>query len=392
VGAILEDAVARRRLSRVQLELDAACSRAVENDRVTSELRKHLEIYERQRNQLAEVVRRTAYLGQLSKEINCLDVDRIVDICINKVSKLVDATAASIYFVNEEGSELTLRQSNHARRISDRLPANSDPARLMTLALDRKAVLLIKDIDALSRSLRRPIDRTYKSSYATPSCIIVPLVSDNKVVAILNLADKANGTPFDEVRDLPLVDHVSQFIGIALRNCQLYQQVWQLAKTDALTGFINHKAFFDELNREVARSKRTNGSLSLILLDVDNFKLFNDVHGHQVGDLILRQVAQLIKGNIRTVDTAARYGGDEFAVILAETDVVQAEVVAERIRRAIAGYQLSLRGQAFCVTISAGIARLAPDRTLADLVSDADAALYRAKSKGRNAIAVCGVS
>ena len=227
-----------------------------------------------------------------------------------------------------------------------------------------------------------------RASTPRSSCIVAPLVSDNKVMAVLNLADKINKTPFDEVRDLPLIDHICQFIAIALRNCELYQKVWHLAKTDALTGFINHKAFFDELHREIARVRRNKTNLSLILLDVDNFKLFNDVHGHQVGDMILTQVASLIRGNVRTVDAAARYGGDEFAVILSDTETERAEAVAERIRRAIASNQLTLDGQTFFVTISAGVAQYRMGQTLADMVNEADSALYKAKSKGRNAVAV----
>jgi len=390
IAAALEGALAKRKVSGLEQRLEEAQDKIDEHVTIAKALKEHIELYDLQRGQLAEVVRRTAYLGQLSKELNCLDIDKIMDICVTKASKLVDATLASVYVLNEESSELALRRTNHSRRIAERIPMEGNPPSLMALACDKKAVLLIKDIDAFAKRLGLPVDRTYADRYRTHSCIVVPLLNDNRVIAVLNLADKANGSPFDEVRDLPLMDHVSQFIGIALRNCQLYDQVWHLAKTDALTGFINHKAFFDELKREMDRVSRNKSNLSLILLDVDNFKLFNDVHGHQVGDMVLRQVAQLIRNNVRTIDVAARYGGDEFAIILADTDLQRAEMVAERIRRAIAANQLTLNVQTFFVTISAGVTQLGPGQTLADIVSDADAALYRAKSRGRNAIAVSG--
>jgi diguanylate cyclase (GGDEF)-like protein len=208
------------------------------------------------------------------------------------------------------------------------------------------------------------------------------------VLAVLNLSDKANGQKFDEITDLPLVDHISQFIGIALRNCQLYEKVSRQAKTDGLTSFINHNAFFDELNREMDRCRRTGGNLSLVLIDVDNFKLFNDVHGHQVGDRVLKTVARTIRQSVRSVDMPARYGGDEFAVILCDTDLNRGELVAERIRRAVAACPLTLDGKAFSITISAGIAQYIPGQTTTDMVNEVDLALYEAKARGRNAVAV----
>ena len=378
---------AGNRAKELEARVAASEERCAETTRLSNALKEHLEFYELQRNQLSEVVRRTAYLAQVSKEINCLDLDKIVDICVTKVPKLVDATHASVYMLNEETGELSLKQANHPYRVTDRILVNSSPQSLMGLAIDKKATLLIWDVDAFSAGLKKPIDRNYGKKYATRSCIVVPLMNDNRVIAVLNLADKVNGATFDEVRDLPLIDHISQFIGIALRNCQLYQKVWHLAKTDALTGFMNHNAFFDELHREIARVRRTKANLSLILLDIDNFKLFNDIHGHQVGDTILSQVAQIIRSSIRTVDVAARYGGDEFAVILGDADMEQARMVAERIRRAIASNQVNLEGQTFFVTISAGIAQYNMGQALSDIVNEADAALYRAKSQGRNIVA-----
>ena len=380
-SAFVEAQSARRRML-------AAQKVSAEGKSEADALRRRVEFYELQRTQLSEVVRKTALLGQLTKELNCLDADKIIELCVTKVPTLIDATLASVYLVNEEDGELTLKKSNHPQRLAERAPLEPALPRLMTMALEKRATLLIRDVDLFCRNLDIPLDRSFAGNYKTASCVVVPLVNDNKPLAVLNLADKANGAPFDEVRDLPLIDHISQFIGIALHNCRLYQKVWQLAKTDALTGFINHNAFYDELDREVARLRRTESDLALVILDVDNFKLFNDVHGHLAGDMVLVQVAQLIKGSIRTIDVPARYGGDEFAIILANTEIEKAVMVAERIRRAIATSQMTYGGQTFSVTVSAGVARCAPGQSAADFVSEADAALYRAKSMGRNAVAV----
>ncbi|MHC4711924.1 MAG: sensor domain-containing diguanylate cyclase [Planctomycetota bacterium] len=377
-----------RRVENLEGKLEQTQGELEATQRMTQQLREHCDFYELQRNRLSEMVRRTAYLGQLSKEINCLDIDRIVEICIEKMPRIVDAGLVSIYFCDEENRELILSKSNHPYPLTERVSLDESPAGLMAVAVKRKATLLIRDIDAFRNSLGEPIDLTYKKKYVTNSCIIVPLTSGDKILAVLNLADKVTGEQFDEISDLPLVDHISQFIGIALRNCQLYDEVSRQARSDGLTGFINHNAFYDELHREVERSRRTGSNVSLVMLDVDNFKLFNDVHGHQVGDSILKEVARMIKQSVRAVDIPARYGGDEFAVILCDTDLNRGLLVAERIRRAVASGPMLFDGKAFSITVSAGIAQYKPGQTPADLVKKVDEALYEAKSKGRNAVAV----
>ena len=301
--------------------------------------------------------------------------------------RIVDASLVSVYFHNEEKREIVLKGSNHPYPLTERISLDETPECLMSVALKRKATLLIRDVDTFQKTLHTPIDRTYAGKYKTKSCIILPLASGEQVIAVLNLADKHDGTCFDEIRDLPLVDHIGQFIGIALGNCMLYEKVSLQARTDGLTNFINHNAFFDELNREIERVRRRSGTLSLILLDVDNFKLFNDVHGHQVGDKILQQVAQKIRQSIRAVDVPARYGGDEFAVICGDTDLKRGVLVAERIRRAVASHPMTHDGQAFSITISAGVAEYAAGLSATEIVNKVDAALYQAKSCGRNTVA-----
>lgn len=354
---------------------------------LSEQLQEHCEFYELQRNRLSETVRRTAYLGQLSKEINCLDIDRIVEICVTKLPKLVDAELVSVYFHNEENRELVLKSSSHPYPLTERISLDETPQSVMSIALKRRATLLIRDMDSFQKSLAQPIDRTYSSKYNTGSCIIVPLVSGDQVIAVMNLTDKQGGACFDEIRDLPLVDHISQFIGIALGNCLLYEKVRLQARTDGLTNFMNHNAFFDELNREIERARRRSSDLSLILLDVDNFKLFNDIHGHQVGDKILQQVAQQISQSIRAIDVPARYGGDEFAIICGDTNLERGMLVAERMRRAIASNTMAHDGRAFSITISAGVAEYDASLSAADIVSKVDSALYLAKSRGRNTVA-----
>ena len=162
-----------------------------------------------------------------------------------------------------------------------------------------------------------------------------------------------------------------------------------LAATDGLTGLKNHRTFQERLREEVGRAARYGLPLSLLLLDVDHFKSYNDTFGHPAGDAVLQQVATILQSNARTGDLTARYGGEEFAILLPETQAEEARVVAERVREAIemAGWQKRP------LTISAGVATLSsvmPDP--ASFLQQADSALYRAKTQGRNCICTTSLS
>ena len=157
----------------------------------------------------------------------------------------------------------------------------------------------------------------------------------------------------------------------------------QLAMTDGLTGLINYRTFHERIDKEFARSVRHSKPLSVLLLDVDKFKDFNDNFGHPAGDHALKLVASLIQDTARSTDLAARYGGEEFMVLLPETDREGACLIAERIRKAVAEYAWSER----LITISIGISFLRPTSVSPDdLISEADKALYLSKANGRNCV------
>ena len=167
------------------------------------------------------------------------------------------------------------------------------------------------------------------------------------------------------------------------------EELKRLAREDGLTGIANHRAFMefaDQTWRIVAREQK---SISVLMIDVDHFKAYNDIYGHQAGDQVLRRVAQIFREHARRpLDLAARYGGEEFAVVLGDTDLDDARGIAERIRRAVEALEQPHSGSADygVVTVSIGVAAVVPmpDVEVATLISLADKALYRAKSNGRN--------
>lgn len=160
------------------------------------------------------------------------------------------------------------------------------------------------------------------------------------------------------------------------------QQLRTLSLTDSLTGLCNRRAFDARMSEEVERSVRTRTLVSLLLVDVDHFKSFNDVFGHSEGDIALQEVAALLKNNARSYDLVARYGGEEFAVIMPGTSTVDAERIAERLRASIAAHSWTLRA----VTVSIGVATLVQGDSIQTFISHADHALYRAKEQGRNCV------
>ena len=154
--------------------------------------------------------------------------------------------------------------------------------------------------------------------------------------------------------------------------------------TDALTGIPNRRAYDQKLTEEFSRAKRTGAPLSLLLIDIDNFKSYNDNFGHPAGDTALQSVARVLMSSLRPYDFLARYGGEEFVIILPSTDLTDAIVVAERVRNLVASSEFPHRK----FTISIGVARLDVDAGARALVQAADVGLYRAKAAGRNKVVV----
>ena len=160
----------------------------------------------------------------------------------------------------------------------------------------------------------------------------------------------------------------------------------ELSITDGLTGLFNHRHFMQALEAEYKRAIRYKRSLALLLLDIDHFKNVNDTYGHPCGDLVLKDLASLLKGCLRSADVAARYGGDEIAVILPETNRAKASEVAEKLRRQLEKTSFEWEGNSFSITCSIGVAAV-PETNIDywnELLSSADKSLYRAKGKGRN--------
>jgi diguanylate cyclase (GGDEF)-like protein len=172
-----------------------------------------------------------------------------------------------------------------------------------------------------------------------------------------------------------------------IKNLILFDQVKSMAIRDALTGLYNYGYFKEALHYEVEKSRRYEMPLSLLFLDIDDFKRINDTLGHVKGDKILRQVGAILKKGSRQADLLCRYGGDEFVVLLSQTPPDQAMVLAERLRQGIARSAMNRQEQRCKVTVSIGVAGLKPEMSTEDLIKEADTAHYQAKQAGKNRVA-----
>lgn len=225
-----------------------------------------------------------------------------------------------------------------------------------------------------------------------------------KGIPIIMLTSKAE--PSDKVKGLEMgaLDYVAKpfdegelvaRVNTQLRIKELYQTLQEknrllreMANRDGLTELYNHRYFQDNLSKDFLRAKRYHDFLSCALLDIDHFKKFNDIYGHQSGDKILSDLARLIEGSIRDSDMCARYGGEEFALVLYHTDEAAAFYLADRIRQSVEKHGFQVTGKILNVTVSIGIATY-PNKKIsshAELIKCADQALYRAKGNGRNRV------
>ena len=236
------------------------------------------------------------------------------------------------------------------------------------------APTLVRSIDAR----REPVLATALRD--ATNVIVVPLVADGQVLGVLAVERGGDRDVRVTARTVDLLAQFAAHGALALRAAALQAEVERLADTDALTGLANRRVFEQSLARELALASRRGESCGLVVIDVDHFKAVNDTHGHQAGDDVLRQVGMALAETARETDVAARFGGEEFAVILPNCDPREAVTVAERFRAAVAA-----RNGAVAVTVSAGVATFPADGDdSTSLVAAADSALYRAKRRGRD--------
>jgi diguanylate cyclase (GGDEF)-like protein len=214
-----------------------------------------------------------------------------------------------------------------------------------------------------------------------------PIMRKDKLLGFLNL--DAAIPNFFETKYLNRLQALADQAAIAIENAQLFKEMEKLAITDSLTGLFNRRYFFAFAENEIERSNRYHKHLSIIMMDIDHFKKINDNFGHQTGDRVLKEIANICLAILRKVDVMCRYGGEEFTVLLPETEVADAAHAAERMCTAISSLRLKTEKGEVSVSVSIGVAEMDKSRSSFEkLLAAADTALYSAKEAGRNRVRV----
>jgi diguanylate cyclase (GGDEF)-like protein len=216
--------------------------------------------------------------------------------------------------------------------------------------------------------------------------LAVPLRAGGRAIGALDLR---RTEPLSE-ENVKVVELLAASVAVALQNAHLYQETQRLATTDPLTALSNYRHFHELLNLEVQRARRMAYPVGLIIMDLDHFKVVNDRHGHPVGDVALRQVAEQLRSRLRRTDVVGRLGGEEFGAILPGANRKEVGIVAEKIRRAVEELpplEGGMTSETTRLTLSLGGTSLDSDTVDAELlISNADQALYEAKRNGRNQV------
>jgi len=311
-----------------------------------------------------------------------LNLDTILRSSLEKVLEVLELKVGAVFLSDESNSELNMMvHQGLPDFVVEQLQVIPVGESCPGMVAQIGEPLLVGDLSRAKHSLG-PIEKYPEFK----SLVGVPLVSKGKVRGVLCLISrKLNrfGT-----QDLNLLVTIGSEIGVAIENAWLYEKSWahskkmeELSVTDSLTGLYNRRHFYRRLKEEMARGKRQTHSVSLLVVDLDNLKDYNDAHGHLRGDKVLRAVAQAITASIRQdVDSGFRYGGDEFAVILPYSDRDEAGDVAERIRKTFEDFGLD------GTSISVGLAELDHEEEIDDFVTRADSAMYNAKNAGGNRV------
>jgi diguanylate cyclase (GGDEF)-like protein len=232
--------------------------------------------------------------------------------------------------------------------------------------------------------------------------MVLPLIVQGQVIGLLGALRDHPVRPYSE-EDLSFAQHIANQAALSIQNARLHDRIIQQAQTDALTGVHNRRSFFERAGQEYARAERYHHSLSIILLDLDHFKAVNDRFGHIVGDQVLCVVADRCQANIRLTDIVGRIGGEEFAILLPETDLPGAALIAERLRVCIGGTPIVCGDAQVTLTASLGVGSRnghMPDgvpgmlppaqQGISLLLQKADEEMYAAKQAGRNRVSARG--
>jgi diguanylate cyclase (GGDEF)-like protein/putative nucleotidyltransferase with HDIG domain len=313
-----------------------------------------------------------------------LDLSELAEEMLGPITRAVGAAQAILLLPDDEGdfiSQFTKRltQEEVASSPSMKLSKGSPTAKWLA----EKNRPLLRELMHTIPELKGLAEEEQKILAGHQIELLCPIKTKNNLVGILALGPKQSGSAYS-TDDMDLLVTLANEAGVVIENAQLYAHARERAHTDELTGLFNHRYFHERLDEEISRCSRFGDIFSLLFLDIDLFKAYNDIYGHLAGDEMLKKIGQYVRSSIRAIDMAFRYGGDEFTVILPQASLEDAKKVGERIRKRL---ETEMDSEGTPLTFSIGIASWPTDGVMREeIIQSADAALYYAKQMGRNRI------
>jgi diguanylate cyclase (GGDEF)-like protein/PAS domain S-box-containing protein len=343
---------------------------ALENSRLYGEAQRRIT----EQIILNEIIQSVASKLSLPEQLNLI---------FQKINRLISLQLLLIasYISETEEWEIVFSQQEPSQELEPRYKTTQG---ISGYVIQTRAPLFLPDKQAILNFMR---EKQRASLISSPLALMsVPLIISDKVVGVMTTQNNSQENAYSP-NDFNLFINIGSQVAIALENARMFARMEQLATTDPLTGLFNRRHFFVLSNNEVERAVRYNKPIAAIMFDIDHFKLVNDSYGHSVGDVALQVVARICGETLRKLDIFGRYGGEEFVIVLPETGMGNAELVAERLRQTVEAEIIKVGQAEFTLTISLGVATLdtAPF-TLDTLLNCADQALYKAKQAGRNQV------
>jgi diguanylate cyclase (GGDEF)-like protein len=309
--------------------------------------------------------------------------EKILNELLNKSLQLVNAEQGSLMILDPETSELVVEAKKSVDDTVHEKMRLKVSEGIAGQIFESGSSVLVADIEQDPR-----FRQTNRPRYKTKSFISVPIQIHDNITGIINISDKMKGKSFDE-EDLNLVQSIMKSAAVAVERSFLFRHAEDLQKlsiTDPLTNIYNRRYLNRRLSEEITRYNRYRHPFSFMMLDLDKFKEYNDTYGHIPGDNLLRNLAGLLEKSLRTIDIAARFGGDEFVVIFPQTSKVDAIQITNRLKEkvdaALEQYEINVR-----LGVSMGLATFPDDATsIMELIEKTDQALYLAKKAGGNRV------
>ncbi len=302
-------------------------------------------------------------------------IDELAKYIVSQTAQILDAQRCSLMFLSPNAEDLYIKAAsgiNDDIIQSARIKIGGSVAGIVALG---NSPILVDNIE-----YNETFKNFRKNIYSHKSFMSAPVIYQKKLLGIINVSE-SNGR-FSPI-DLKVLETIAQQSAINIHKIEAMSTFEHLSVTDQVTGLFNFRGFIQRLEEEINKIARYPAPLSIMMIDLDNFKAYNDKHGHPRGNKLLKDLADVLRNNLRLTDYISRYGGDEFGVILPNTDSIQSAVVGEKLRELVMN-----RFTEDNVSLSIGIAQSQGNTTKDELIKQADEALYRVKRDGRNRVLI----